>query len=105
MRQLSIADITSQLAKADVTCISFTPGGARSRERYPRSGRAGRAMIAVAYAGGLSSGVSGVSRSNGLTTARDHVGGYLRVERGSYRPWHVRSKTWIKRTSVFSSSR
>ena len=32
--------------------------------------RAGRAMIAVAYAGGLFSGVSGVSRSNGLMTAR-----------------------------------
>jgi hypothetical protein len=27
-------------------------------------------MIAVAYAGGLFSGVSGVSRSNGLMTAR-----------------------------------
>jgi hypothetical protein len=27
-------------------------------------------MIAVAYVGGLSSGLSGVSRSNGLITAR-----------------------------------
>ena len=39
-------------------------------------------MIAVAYAGGLFSGVSGVSRSNGLSDRADHVGGYLGVERG-----------------------
>jgi len=32
--------------------------------------RAGRAMIAVAYDGGFFSDVSGVSRSNGLMTAR-----------------------------------
>jgi len=40
----------------------------------------------VAYDGGFFSDVSGVSRSNGLMTARNHVGGYLRVERGRIEP-------------------
>ena len=52
-----------------MTCISFTPGGPVVAKDI-RDLKGGRAMIAVAYAGGLSSGVSGVSRSNGLMTAR-----------------------------------
>src|SRR5450631_639484 len=58
-----------QLAEADVTCIGLTPGGPWSRKMSAIS-RAGRAMIAVAYDSGLFSDVSGVSRSNGLMTAR-----------------------------------
>ena len=58
-----------QLAEADVTCIGFTPSGPVVAEDI-RDLRVGRAMIAVAYAGGFFSDVSGVSRSNGLMTAR-----------------------------------
>src|ERR1700694_4327184 len=88
-----------QLAETDMTGIGFVacrgPGGGhlwtpnipvtgprltgpalagRQAEPWARKisaiSRAGRAMIAVAYAGGLFSDVSGVSRSNGLMTAR-----------------------------------
>src|SRR5713101_4424218 len=58
-----------QLAETDVTCIGLPPCRAMVAEDI-RDLQGGRAMIAVAYAGGFFSDVSGVSRSNGLMTAR-----------------------------------
>src|SRR6478672_9366950 len=58
-----------QLAETDMTGMACRHAEPWSRKISAIS-RAGRAMIAVAYAGGCFSDVSGVSRSNGLMTAR-----------------------------------
>src|ERR1700682_4680289 len=59
-----------QLAETDMTGIGLPPCRAMGGGGIPGSSGGGGAMIAVAYAGGLFSDVSGVSRSNGLMTAR-----------------------------------
>src|SRR5882762_2259501 len=69
VRQLSIADITFNWPRLRWPALALRQVGPWSRKISAISG-AGRAMIAVAYAGGFFSDVSGVSRSNGLMTAR-----------------------------------
>ncbi len=69
VRQLSIADITFNWPRLTWPALALRQAGPWSRKISAIS-EAGRAMIAVAYAGGFFSDVSGVSRSNGLMTAR-----------------------------------
>src|ERR1017187_9736034 len=58
-----------QLAEADMTCIGFTPSGPVVAEDV-RDLQGGASHDRRGYAGGLFSDRSGVSRSNGLMTAR-----------------------------------
>src|SRR5213078_2454565 len=69
VRQLSIADITFNWPRLTWPALALRHAGPWSRKISAIS-EAGRAMIVVAYAGGFFSDVSGVSRSNGLMTAR-----------------------------------
>src|ERR1700686_5216396 len=69
VRQLSIAAITFNWPRLTWPALALRQAGPWSRKISAIS-RAARAMIAVAYDGGFFSDVSGVSRSNGLMTAR-----------------------------------